>query len=632
MRRLKSLKSNMESDHMKPKKTRGKKTSPLPTRVYRYVLRPPTTNSELVNQRFCDTRIYYNQLVTITNVGRSKYRTARARLFPAYDALDKEVSDLAKCAKEMRQEIKLTKAEQRTRKVDPGIKARLALVTTCLKIQSDKLKLLRSEVALSPELAAASAEINDVTNNAIKALRPTLYWGTYQLCEAAIKKASSDSPYEVKYNESPPHRLKSRIGNQFIGGIVVSDLATDTQMQIVNAPEFRRSDSDKNWRARYPHDEQGHRIPCVLRFRIGSLGKQKKPLWADFPMSYHRPLPSDSRIMAAYITRQPLRERNPWQYHLCIVLESKEFEATQPLPSQQNSSVAINFGWRQMIGGQLRVAALLHKDHEPEFIELPDSFLSGLNHCKQLHSLLDEKFEIVKKELHTWISEHDCPEGFRDSFEHLLLWKSQHRLNELVRYWTEHRIPQDDIIFPTMIEWSKRFLHLRDWMTNQRRRLLRWRDDFYSVEAKKIVSRFSTIVIDNFNMSDTARKATAEEEKKGGDAASSNRFDACPSDLRARIRKAAAKYNCQIVSAPTANGTKRCNKCGTVQDVKTLEHECSRCKDQWDQDVNNTQNLHTALASGEVTPLVTPAKTSENNEFEASETVPYSVARKQLGR
>ncbi len=102
------------------KKSFSRKTSTLPTRVYKFALRPPTLNAELVDQSFRESRIYYNRLVTIENIRRQRYREARSRLFPLLLIAEAKVANLKDEIEKVRTTIKQTKSATRTRKVDCG--------------------------------------------------------------------------------------------------------------------------------------------------------------------------------------------------------------------------------------------------------------------------------------------------------------------------------------------------------------------------------------------------------------------------------------------------------------------------------------------------------------------------------
>jgi len=681
-----------------------RKKSKLPSRVYKYALRPPTLNAELVDESHCESRRYYNKLVTIENRRRHFYRLCRAKYFPEYARAEEDVSALELRLEEERTSILSKKSEGRTRQVSDADRGSVDQILAELKLARKrvvelglpirivehelrvvKLETERAELAgagdedgarevveklvkLVKKLAKLRERLAKILNEtavvervreavarmredvevhdeealeAVKALRSSLYWGTYLLVEKAFEQASAKSKYDVAYDDTPSHLLKSRIGVHWVGGTSVEEvLSNDTLMQIVDPPEFRQTKSGP----RYKRDEQGNIIYCMLRFRVGSVGKKKEPLWAELPLAYDRPLPVDGRIKFAYVTRRPLRERNPWQYYLCVSVEAASFERTLPHVTQEGTTT-VNFGWRQLDSGNIRVATVNRDGGKVEYVEIPKYFVDGHVKCRKLQGLLDEKFEAVKKEIAGWISSRErhlpgmLPELFVESFEHVTMWKSQHKLCELVRYWEEHRVEGDDGIWSVVDEWRGRYLHLHDWMTNARRRLLGWRRDFYARVAKDLVITSAQVAIDTFKIADVAERPEAEAVEEGGERARWNRVVAAPSELRRAIEVAAKKYHCLVLAAPTVDGTRRCNVCGEIYEwdpAREFVHACpgkdgSGCS-EWDQDVNNTDNLVDAVASGDVVPLVRPAEHRDGEDLISSEQLPYGIARKMLGK
>lgn len=674
-----------------------RKTSDVPTRVYKYALKPPTENDELADESFCAARWYYNQLVTIENRRRYRYRAARTEHFPELARAEARVCALETILEEQRSALSQTKAAGRTRQVNPEgraavlqtieilrqvrrslgqltrpiayfehrekeqeIVAALFLLqeagkTFAVKKTEEKLARVREQIVLEETKAKADGlaippdlrervsrfyeetkTINEEAQQAVKALRPTLYWGTYLLVEAAFNQASSKSRYDVAYNDSPSHLLTSRIGVHWVGGATVDDVtkAGDTVMQIANLPVVRLAGKRKDhWRTRLQRDADGHVVHCELKFRAGSDGR--KPVWVVFPLAYDRPLPEDGLIKYAYVTRRPLRVRNPWQYHLCVVVESKSFERALPHTTQEGTT-AINFGWRSLEGG-LRVATIVRDGRTPEHVELPARFVSGFGLCRRLQGLVDEKFDAIKEVLSAWLATHedDLPEELVASFERLGSWKSSYRLCELVYYWQSHRVEGDADVWPSLDEWHKKHVHLSEWMTNQRSHLLRWRRDFYRKLAKDLTTSSARLVLDTFHIASVARRTPAEEVEEGGDVARRNRTIAAPGELRLEIVEAAKRHHCEVVAAPTVDGTRRCNVCGETYEwdpASELVHTCPGDGSQWDQDVNNADNLLDASASGEVVQLVRPAMKLDDGDFQPSATVSYGTARKALGK
>jgi hypothetical protein len=587
-----------------PKNSRPRKTSTVPTRVYKYGLRPPTENAELVDALFAQTRVHYNKLVTIENIRRSRYRMARARLFPAYGALEKQWSKLEDEIELTRRSINNTKSSSRTRSVPPSASQGITALKTRQKEITKQLQAMRPETTRHPELVEVSKSASADARSAIKALRKDLYWGSYQLCERSLDQASKDSPFEISYNDKPPHQCKSRVGVQLQGGISVAELSTDTQLQIAPMPQFRTRPTGRVF-------ARGAWARTTLRIRVDSTDKGR-PVWADFPMVMHRPLPPDSRIMGAYVTRQPCSVRIPWRYSLCISLESLLTDR-QSSSTDQVGTTAINFGWRQ-IEGKLRVATVNPEGKTPFEIRLPRKIVGGHRFSNRLQGLVDDKLEEVKKALGAWIAENETslPPDFVASFANLSAWRSSHRLAELAWYWRDHRVAGDQLIYAIVEQWRDRYRHLKDWLDHHRQHLLDWRLDYYRRIAKKIACSNRRLVVDDFKISDVARRKKPEEVEEGGQQANTNRVIASPGELRRCIVGACTKYHCEILMAPSTNNTRRCNVCGDLYEwdpSRELVHECPGEGAVWDQDVNNTDNLLDHVASGDVVRLVTPAST-----------------------
>ena len=71
-----------------------RKTRNVPSIIYKYRLKPPTTNADLVDETFREARRYYNTLVTIENRRRYLYRRARRAVVPEYAAAEAKVAQL----------------------------------------------------------------------------------------------------------------------------------------------------------------------------------------------------------------------------------------------------------------------------------------------------------------------------------------------------------------------------------------------------------------------------------------------------------------------------------------------------------------------------------------------------------
>jgi hypothetical protein len=573
----------------------------------------------LVHEAFPDARIHYNRLITIERVRRDRYRRARSAMFPELATLEAEYAQAVATCDAIAADMSAQKARTKTRAVDAGLKAGLLEARAKRKEVLTRLRAVRDVADESAELKAAAAAIDTEAKDAVKALRPGTYWGTYLLVEGNAQRAKSDARGEPAYNEAPVHLCKSRIGVHFCGGIDVAGLASSTLMQI--EPLARPS------KPGHPIGEKRREQEKLLRFRIGT--EERKPVWALFPLLMHRPLPADGRVKDAYITRRPHNVTMPWSYELCVVLESASFFPT-PTKETRSASAAINFGWLAIDGG-LRVATVNGDDGIRE-IRLPADILGRFAKAEELRGLCDDKFNTAKAALAAWLKVGECPDGFRAEFENVDKWRSPHRMMDLVWYWREHRFDGDTGIFATMDEWRERYRHLMKWAQDEQAYCQRFRDNFYQVEAKRLATENARVTIDTFKIADVAKRAAVEKEETGGQSARHNRVLASPADLRSKIIKACAKYGCEVVAATSVDGTKRCNHCGAKQEVQDVVHRCVSCGLTWDRDVNNTRNLLSASASGEVTPIVSAPKGAESLGQANTDPRSFRATRESLAR
>ena len=633
----------------------GRKTSKLPTRVYKYRLYAPQgATAERTTEGFCNARVHYNKLITIERRRRALYRAERTRLFPELAALEARQAEFEARIKALRDEVQGDKVKSKSRAVDPAKKAAIAELCATKKVLLPELRAMRATCAASPGLQTTTKRIDAQAQQEIKALRKGTYWGTYLLVEAAAR-AACGAMKDPDYETTPPHRLQSRIGVHFCGGVAPSEIVGGQSNLMRIAPVHFRLDR---------HDKEiatGKAARTTLQIRIGSQGRCT-PVWATLPMIMHRPLPDDARIKDAYITRARFTVRIPWQYHLCVVLEAASFEHMLPGP-QQEGTTAINFGWRSTKRG-LRVAMLNHEGGTPEEVLLPPSYI-GLEHRRRtLASTLASQFNMAKKCLVGWLQDHTCPDGFRETFAALTKWDSRHRFAAWMDYWQEHRFEGDDEIFTALAaredpaarrgaapwtreaiaqaSWMVHYRHLQTWLDSVQRKLGNWRDYYYRCLAKRLATTSACLCVEAFDMRKVAKGPIPEEpEDQGDEHARSNRQLASVSDLRLKILQAAAKYHCRVVAVPAENNTRRCNVCGEVHPwspKKEIVHVCAnpRFGAVWDQDVNNTDRQHVRIASGEVVSLVTPAEKREiadgSSTVEGSQACSLGTARKELAK
>src|SRR5271157_3269752 len=650
-----------------------RKKSKLPTKVFRYELDSPIMGALLVDDRIRKSGHYQNDIIGLSNNGREEYREERAKRFPRYNRCEARVSDLDEQCKQIRKQIKAHKIATRSRKVPLELKKQLKPLSIELMAAKKDLKKLRETVKLNPSFARWIRSHDDKYGSLKRDLRGEygpegkgIYWGTYNLAEASAQQACKDSRTDPKFRS---FRGEGRIGVQIQGGMSISDLKTSPQLQI-DVPDaiqnnMRCSKCDGEGRIPIregkksgmhgyttvpPHVHDGltrgewrRAERTTMRIRVGSM-PDRSPIWAEFPMIMHRPLPDDAKIMGAVVTRRKTGIYRPWTWHLCITCESKKFDCAVPLPDQQGTS-AINFGWR-MMGNQLRVAMVKDEHGNVEEILLPASVSDRFRKCNDLKSIIDKQFNIAREELTGWMKtrKSPLPDWFLQSFagkkknrkwkmwnekedakkdieipslgqaiQNLSLWKSPSRLARLVGNWSGLRFKGDDVILPSLHGWRKKWMHLEDWNIHNRCNALNIRDDFYNKTAVRLTRAKKELIIEDFKKKRVVERPLPEEETEGSQIAREHRMWAAISMFQLAIKQAGVKYHCAVNLVKSKNNTQRCSFCGEVNSfnaAKELVHTCTGCGETWDQDGNNVVNIEKRAASGQVVPLVMPEDVS----------------------
>ena len=597
-----------------------RKTSTVPTKVYKYGLQSPTVNGRLVDEAIYLGHKFYNRLIEIERTRRNEYRAERTRRFPELAAVEAEVAALTTALDAARIAITAGKIATQTRAVDAEGAAEVKRIREARKTAHARLLEMRAACKTDAAFSAWTTAHNDASKDLVKAARNScgVMWGTYNLIAASVQQASSSATMDPEFKR---YDGEGRIGVQIQGGMSVTDLATDTQLQI-KMPELHDGLTRGEWR---------RASRTAVKMRIGSTEKGK-PIWAEFPAVIHRPLPDDARIMGAVITRRRLGVFRRWAYDLCISCESSKFDRALPCQTQEGTA-AINFGWRKFEDG-LRVAMVNNDATGIEEIRLPNKILERFTKCDDLRSIIDDQFNSARATLTAWIATYkaDCPEWLTKSLEFLHAWKQPERLDRVVGNWAGLRFSGDETIYQTLSAWRVKWRHLTEWMMRNRRQGLNMRKDFYRTTAARLAQHSARIVIEAFDVRQVAVLPPPEEATTGGPSARHNRFLASISELRGCLLLAAQKYHCSVDIVKTTNNTRRCNVCGKLFDwdpARTVDRECPDCS-TWDQDTNATDNAMDRVASGEVVSMVEPAGMAENGQITPATRSTFGAARNAL--
>ena len=556
-----------------------------PMRVYRYGCQHPIENEELVrNTQMPKGHAYQNTLIRIERAKRKAIADVQAELVPAIDEVRSRIAELDAQVDAIWSGVdrkKLSKVErQKIKDVTVPLNAeRLAL--------RGRAKALKAEHAET--LKAAYKAVEERKNVLVKAARAECgaYWGTYLLAEKAVEEAIGRK--DTCPPEGPNFRRRwdgshGRVGVQIQGGAPIATVlaGTNTLVRLLDDPR-KAGKTRRKGRASYK----------MLWLRIDS-DEKGKPVWAKFPLYYHRPFPADAVIKNAYVSMNRVSPSNVvWSAHFSI--ESADTFKQKVVREVHGVNLGINFGWyREDDSSLLRVAYWVKSNGEKGKILLPAEVEGSIKKADDLRSIRKHAFNEAKEFL--WSFQSPSP-WLASRIPSLILWKNIDKLSAVVKDWKDHRFEGDDEIYAFMEAWRRKDRHLHDWEGNARKYAVDRRNNHYREEVLKLVRSCDTICVDDTNYADLAQKVAEESF----DPVSWHRFVCAVGWLRAEFKAQSKKNGQTCILAPHKNKTLTCHKCENVLSFdKSVErvHTCEVCGASWDQDYNAAMNCLAYLASG----------------------------------
>ena len=524
--------------------------------AYRFGLLAPFVNEVLVRDQIHGAHTYRNVLTEIERERRERQRGLEQELHD----LELAVSAASVVEQAAHDAIKAARSKSRSKSESEALRVEhrrtKAAKREALRLWRECRTKLREELRI--QLAADA--VNEIASQKQRDERAKcgVYWGTYLLVEDAIE-AASKAPFYDKTGVEPNDpsfanwRGQGAVGVRLQGGLPVSKaFGNDTRLRI--EPLHPAAFLDRRSNRAFGK--------TVLRMRVGSEGRA--PIWAAWPMRMHRELPRDGVIKKATVSLRKIGPREQWSVEITVDTSQCARPASSP-----ESVIAIDVGWR-VIGDELRVAAWRTENGESGDLRLSANMLSGLRKSYELRSVRDKAFDESRARLCEWLREHGMPQWMlartvrRGSVQpsqaqavaHLAAWKSQARLASLVKLWGQNRVEGDEQIFGALEAWRYHDFHLWCWESSQRKGSLRRRRDMYRCFAKRMAGLHSTLVIEDYNLTEHARRPGIEFKKTVNETARGNRQLASVSELRESLVNAFMRAG-TIVKAPAAYTTKR---------------------------------------------------------------------------
>ncbi len=558
----------------------------MPTLVYRYGLRAPIDGAEVVEDQFRAAHRYRNVLVEIERRRRDRLRAIEAEdltVAGLHAAMQAAQHDLDMALEVARLARKRSGKEAPSRAVSAehraSIKQARADLKSCRKAWREARIAARETMA--PKVDAANEQA--LADREAARAACGVYWGTYQLVEDA-DGAARKAPLWMDGEPNNPRFLhwdgNGEVSVQIADGVGLSldDITSGRGRQLRWEP---RAD------ARGPSRRRDLRQRCTLSLRVGSQ-EDGAPVWAQWPLIIHRPMPAGARVKRATVHRVMVGPMAKWFLTLTL-------NVPEPERRCGNGEVALDIGWRLRPDGSLRIAQafepILRDEHE---FTLPREIIEAIKRVDTLRSTRDQNFDEMRRVLAGWIREtRSMPGWFLDRTETLAAWRSPARLAALVRDWRETRFNGDNAMFDAVEGWRKQDKHLWCWETAQRAKSLARRRDYYRVTAAKLAENFGTVILEDFDLRAVARVPEVDSDKNHIKQAARNRTLAAVSELRLAIINAFRMRGGSVHLVDPANTTRECHVCGVVEAfdaASKLRHTCANGH-EWDQDENAARNI-----------------------------------------
>ena len=386
----------------------------------------------------------------------------------------------------------------------------------------------------------------------------------------------------------------------------------------------------KKWNevAALPRNVRRHAARTYVDLRVASEGRA--PVFARFPVTLHRMPPKDAVIKWAYIVKKRIGYHYEWRFQL--TLESKTFD--KPPVAIGTGVCAVNLGWRRIFDDQGEVTALraayvvdeFGKDRE---ILMPDykgagrarpgsvgkvSAIAAIGKCDDLAAIRDKALERAQFALSQWISgrggvpeswttveaarpDGSIPKTMADKLRGYSAWRAAWKLRRFIDQWKTRRVPGDEAIYGELCAWAKQDRHLESWQAHQREGVIARRREEWRLIATDLARKYATIVVGESKLTDIdgwEQKAPEDGDPSEGREQRRMARLCAPGELRAEIKKAAAKTGAEVIFHEEKRATQECYYCGHDEPwnaAPQVDHTCAGCGRTWDQDANYGRNL-----------------------------------------
>lgn len=637
------------------KKSRARKTSEKPTRIYSYRILPPENpeHKKLVDEQFWLAHQYRCRLVEIEIELRTRFREVdldhplSREAFTAWEEARKQLEDAytalraAKSGKAPKQ-----REDEGLRLLFKPLKLACAQAWKAVKAVRALPEVAEHHQPKYLEVRAQAAAARLAARGAFSA--KGLMHGTYVRIEQDVARSVDSLGRPPRFER---YEGEGSIGRQLprtrdssgrLHSVMIEDLyaGKDTRVRMTSLPEgweqltrSARRRAAKHFRGQgrqQRHGEGFQEIPArfdgqyiEMQFGWGPAGRPST--WVRFPMTQHRRMPADAEVLWVHVHRWRVGIHYEWRVQFTI--ESDSFHRPKE-PLAHGGTCALDLGWRRIFneaGEQigLRVAYLVDEHGHEREIRVPDGLWQKLAKVDSLAQIRSRELDTARNALVAWLADRQLPEWFADFSKGLPQWRAPRKLQRLVDVWQkpERRFVEDDAMLRQLQAWAKQDRHLGSWEAHMRDRAIANRRETWRRVAAELTRTYQTIVVEDGLCSSEGRenqmkivdiegwnKLPPEEgdPHEGREQRRQARM-AAPGELRMAIGQAAHKTATTVVDVSRAKkSTRTCAWCTHVQAhvdfAASIQVQCEGCGRCWDQDANAARNLLHArgLTSGPV--------------------------------
>ena len=577
------------------------------TIVYKYGLRPPTLNADLVDEQMQLNHEYHNEL-------RRHEGTRRDEVRQILGEKDGDVQIQAVLAEQqalyeelvsLEENVKVKRVQSRSKRDSQEDTVELKELRKQLKAKKSEVKDVRKAVALTDvqaeQMHAAQGKCFK-RGKTEKKLSGVYVW-TAEQTQQAMEASKGSMPLWSKKDGRPSNpRWVPWAGEGLVAIRVHSKqqvcveetlLSTGTQVQFDMQPLTEDiTVSNRSKKRRFG----------TLRLRVGTVEGKQTPIWAEWPILMHRPLPTGSVITNAKVTCKKIADRKEWSLHVTLKL-SKIEQATRK-DGHGTGAVAMDLGWRKFADEDMRVAYFLDDQGHAHDFKAEPGVLSGFRKVEDLISIRKQALNAVSEDLRTWLKSQDLPDWLKGYTRGIQKWEARGRFMSLLKRWSKQRWAGDEKGYNLLDTWAYGVYsetlgrkgggdqHLWQWERYQAKKSLRRRKDQYRRLAAELSKKYETLVLENFDLRDTQKNKKVEEKSVAQAAKYQQRVAAC-SELRTQLIQAFHSRGGRVFKVDPAYTSQKCSACGIIRkgNRQGANYVCEQCGAQLDADWNAAKNI-----------------------------------------